>query len=75
MVVLTPSPARRRSAFFRTRDGNAAWAAAEGLLPVPDNFTAPGYRPTQVVGRITYRVHSPSSRCSGSQGLDVARQQ
>lgn len=54
-----PSPSRRRSASFRTRDGDAAWAAADGFLPITEGFTAPGYVPAQVVGGITYKVHSP----------------
>ena len=55
----TPSPSRRRSASFHTRDGDAAWAAADGLLPITEGFTAPGYVPAQVVGGITYKIHSP----------------
>jgi hypothetical protein len=74
MVFSTPSPSRRRSASFRTRDSHAAWEAAEGLLPIREGFTAPGYRPAQVVGGITYKVHSPTTRRPGSQGADIARQ-
>jgi hypothetical protein len=42
MAVQSPSPSRRRPAPFRTQDSNAAWAAAEGLLPIAEGFTAPG---------------------------------
>ena len=62
MVLQTPSPARRRPQSFRTQDSNAAWAAAEGLLPVHDRFDAPGYVPAQLVGGIKYTVRSPSGQ-------------
>jgi hypothetical protein len=58
----TPSPSRRRPQPFRTQDGNAAWAAAEGLLPIQEGFTAPGYVPAQIVGGVTYTVRSPQAR-------------
>jgi hypothetical protein len=58
MDVQTPSPRRLP---FRTQDSNAAWAAAEGLLPIPEGFTAPGYVPAHVVGGITYTVRSPQT--------------
>ncbi|KAF8234237.1 hypothetical protein L208DRAFT_844956 [Tricholoma matsutake] len=54
MDVQTPSPMRRHSVTLRTRDSNAAWAAAEGLVPIPEDFTTVGYTPVQVVGGITY---------------------
>jgi hypothetical protein len=41
---------------------NTAWAAAEGLLPIREGFTAPGYVPAHVVGGITYTVRSPKTR-------------
>ncbi|KAF8232116.1 hypothetical protein L208DRAFT_1397856 [Tricholoma matsutake] len=41
--VHTPSPARKHSDTFDTRDANKAWLAAEGLVPVADNFHAPGF--------------------------------
>jgi hypothetical protein len=53
----TPSPSQPRPSYFRTRDSNAAWAAAEGLLPVHEGFAAPGYVPA--VGGITYCIPSP----------------
>ena len=56
MDVQTPSPRRPP---FRTQDSNAAWAAAEGLFPIPEGFTAPGYVPANVVGGVTYTVRSP----------------
>ena len=58
MNIHTPSPRRPP---FRTQDSNAAWAAAEGLLPIPDGFSAPGYVPANVVGGITYTVRSPQA--------------
>jgi hypothetical protein len=73
MVIHTPSP-RRRSTSFRTQDGNAAWAAAEGLLPITEGFTAPGYVPAQVVGGITYSVHSPRRHQLAASRPDVGRQ-
>jgi hypothetical protein len=62
MVVQTPSPPRRRTPSFRTHDGNAAWAAAQGLLPVREDFVAPGYAPAHLVGGIRYTVHSPQAQ-------------
>ena len=59
MDVQTPSPQRLH---FRTQDSNAAWAAAEGLLPIPEGFVAPGYVPANVVGGINYTVRSPHVR-------------
>jgi hypothetical protein len=73
MVIETPSP-HRRSATFRTRDGNSAWAAAEGLLPITEGFTAPGYVPTQVVGGISYSVRSPSRHPFSAPRPHVGRQ-
>jgi hypothetical protein len=46
---------------FRTQDSNAAWAAAEGLLPIRDGFSAPGFVPTRLVGGVTYKVRSPQA--------------
>jgi hypothetical protein len=60
--IQTPSPSQRRPQYFRTQDGNAAWAAAEGLLPIHEGFTAPGYVPAQIVGGVTYTVRSPQAR-------------
>jgi hypothetical protein len=58
-VVNTPSPSRRHPQSFRTQDGDAAWAAAEGLLPIDRDFHAPGFVPAQLVGGVTYTVRSP----------------
>ena len=58
MDVQMPSPQRID---FRTQDSNAAWAAAEGLFPIPEGFVAPGYVPANVVGGINYIVRSPRS--------------
>lgn len=61
----TPSPARRHSNTLCMHDANKAWLAAEGLVPVTDNFHTPGFVPAQLVGGITYKVHSPRSQCLG----------
>ena len=74
MVIQTPSPSRRRSASFRTRDSNAAWAAAQGLLPITEGFTAPGFVPAQLVGGVTYSVHSPQERQLTVPRSDVGRE-
>ncbi|KAF8814324.1 hypothetical protein BYT27DRAFT_7036661, partial [Phlegmacium glaucopus] len=52
------SPGRSRSLSHRTRDSHAAWAAAEGLLPISEAFQMPGYVPAHIVGGITYSVRS-----------------
>ena len=72
MVVQTPS--RHCSASFRTRDSNAAWAAAQGLLPITETFMAPGYVPAPVVGGVTYSIHSPHKRQLTVPRSDVGRQ-
>lgn len=36
--------------------------AAEGLLPITEDFNAPGFVPAHVVGGVTYHVHSPQAR-------------
>ena len=79
MAVLTPSPSRRRNGpqIFRTQDANAAWAAAQGLLPIGESFTAPGYVPTHLVGGISYSVRSPTTALphqSITQHANVGRQ-
>ena len=79
MAVLTPSPSRRRNGpqVFRTQDANAAWAAAQGLLPIGEGFTAPGYVPTHLVGGIRYSVRSPTTAVphqSITQHANVGRQ-
>ena len=61
-VVHTPPPSRRPPQPFRTQDGMAAWAVAEGLHPIGEGFTAPGFVPAQVVGGVTYTVRSPQGR-------------
>jgi hypothetical protein len=61
MVIQTPSPPRRRPQSFRTHDGDTAWPAAKGLLPVREGFVAPGYVPAQLVGGVTYTVRSPQA--------------
>ena len=66
MADLTPSLSRRRPHVFRTQDSNAAWAAAQGLLPIGEGFTAPGYVPAHLVGGIRYSVRSPPSSLTSS---------
>ena len=77
--VQTPSPSRRRPPPFRTQDSNTAWAAAEGLLPIREGFTAPGYAPAHIVGGISYTVrsphaHSPQTHQPVAQQASVGRQ-
>ena len=79
VAINTPSPSRRRPQPFRTQDSNAAWAAAEGLFPVQEGFTAPGYVPAQIVGGVSYtvrspRVCSPRSQQPAAQRASVGRQ-
>jgi hypothetical protein len=62
MQIQTPSPSSRRAPTFRTQDGNEAFEVAEGLLPIREGFTAPGYVPATLVGGITYLVRSPQGR-------------
>ena len=62
LVVQLSSPSRRSSQSLRTRDSTAAWATADGLLPIREGFTAPGYVPAPVVGGITYTVHTTPER-------------
>ena len=62
MVVQSPSPSQRCSQSMRTRDSTAAWATADGMLPIHDGFRAPGYVPAPVVGGITYTVQSTPER-------------
>ncbi|KAF8221941.1 hypothetical protein L208DRAFT_641585 [Tricholoma matsutake] len=41
MDVQTPSPMKQQSATLRTQDSNAAWAAAEGLIPITYKVHSP----------------------------------
>ena len=67
----TPSPRRQPlTTTLHTRDGNVAWAALEGLHPIPEGFQAAGYAP---VGGITYRVRSPRFQVQGSHGSQQGR--
>jgi hypothetical protein len=54
-----------------TRDGNVAWAAMEGLLPIGEGFQAPGYAP---VGGVSYRFQSPRLGKQSSRGSAKGRQ-
>ncbi|KAF8810610.1 hypothetical protein BYT27DRAFT_7209305 [Phlegmacium glaucopus] len=67
----TPSPGQSRSLSLRTRDSHAAWAAAEGLLPIPDAFKTPGYVPTHIVGGITYDIRAPRPQQPKPAGPDI----
>lgn len=58
----TPSPFRRAQSHFRTQDGMAAWAVAEGMRPIGEDFRAPGFVPAPLVGGVTYTVRSPQGR-------------
>jgi hypothetical protein len=58
MVIQTPSPPRRQPQYFCTNNGNTAWATAQGLHPIQEGFSAPGYVPAQLVGGISYTVRS-----------------
>jgi hypothetical protein len=79
VAAQTPSPLRRAPPILRTQDSNAVWAAAEGLRPIQEGFTAPGYMPARLVGGITYTVRSPHPRSPQvnpptTQRMSVARQ-
>ena len=67
----TFSPRRRPFAAVHTRDGNAAWAAMEGLFPIGEGFQAPGYVP---VGGVTYKLQSPRLGKPGSRSSTRGRQ-
>jgi hypothetical protein len=67
------SPAKHQSDTYYTRDPNAAWLAAEGLMPVADGFRAAGYMPTQIVGGVSYKVHSPKTQHANVEGLSSGR--
>ena len=53
-IVHTPPSSCRSPRLFRTRDSTTAWAVAEGLWPIGEGFTAPGYMPAQLVGGVSY---------------------
>ena len=71
MDIQTPSPHRLP---FRTQNSDVDWAAAEGLLPIPEGFMAPGYVPAHVVGGVTYTVRSPQTRRPSVQPASLGRQ-
>ena len=62
------SPFNQRSPVLRTRDGDAAWAAAEGLISIPEGLNAEGSASAPVIGGITYLVRSPGSSRSRHSG-------
>lgn len=72
-VTHTPSPPHRHSASFQTQDSAAAWAAAEGLRPITENFTALGYVPAHIVVGISYTVRSPQAYQPAAQPASVGR--
>jgi len=51
-----------------------AWAAAEGLHPIPEGFAVAGYNTAQVIGGITYEVLSPHSCYLSSSAAITGRQ-
>ena len=61
-IIHTPPSSRRSPRLFRTRDSTTAWVVAEGLRPIGEGFTAPGYVPAQLVGGVSYTVGSPQGR-------------
>ncbi|KAF8801181.1 hypothetical protein BYT27DRAFT_7310713 [Phlegmacium glaucopus] len=69
----TPSPGRKTTS-LRTQDANAAWAAAEGLLPISGAFRMPGYAPAHIVGGITYSVCSSHTEHPGPASPAFASQ-
>ena len=67
-------PARKHSDIFCMCDASKAWLAAEGLVPVADDFRTPGFVSSQLVGGITYKVYSPKSQCLGTGKLSTGRE-
>jgi len=67
------SPAKNQSATYYMCDPNAAWLAAEGLVPVADGFQATGYVPAQIVGGVSYKVCSPKSQHASVKGSSLGR--
>ena len=51
-----------------------AWAAAEGLLLIPEGFAVAGYNMAQVVGSITYEALSPCLHNLSSSAAIAGRQ-
>lgn len=66
-------PARNHSDTFHTCNADKAWLAAEGLVPVADDFLAPGFISAQLVGGIIYKVHSMKSQHLGMGKLSAGR--
>jgi hypothetical protein len=60
-VTHTPLPTNSQSHRYRTSDANVAWAAVEGLVPIPKGFAAPGYVPA-IVGGMSFEVRTPGSQ-------------
>jgi hypothetical protein len=71
-VTHAPSPTSSQSCGYRTSNVNVAWAAADGLIPIPEGFAAPGYVPA-IVGGISFEVRTPSSQRRSTQGSSIGR--
>ena len=64
-VVKNPFHHQSTQDVYHTRDAEAAWSVAQGLVPPADEHHPAGYTP---VGRVTYKVVSPKDR-----GLSTGR--
>lgn len=53
-------------------DVNTAWAVAEGLIPIPEGFAAPGYVP-EIVGGMSFEIHTPASQGWSTGGSGMGR--
>ena len=62
-----PSPTNSQLRGYCTSDVNVAWAATEGLIPIPKEFAALGYMPA-IVGGMSLEVHSPGSQRQSTRG-------
>ena len=52
------SPFNLHFSVLYTCDGDAAWAAAEGIIPIPDGLNTEGFTSALIVRGITYQVPS-----------------
>ncbi|WP_242641612.1 hypothetical protein [Candidatus Ichthyocystis sparus] len=71
-AIPTPSPTMKNLTSLHTHDGNTAWAAAEGLTPISNEFLAPGFVHVLPISRVTYSVctlhaKSPTGTRNASQ--------
>ncbi|KAF8229606.1 hypothetical protein L208DRAFT_1401928, partial [Tricholoma matsutake] len=67
------SPEKHQSDTYYTCDPNAAWLAAEGLMPLADSFRAAGFVPAQIGGGVSYKVHSPKSQHASAEALSLGK--